>query len=415
MSLYADKTFENLMQDALSRISDDVDKREGSIIYDALAPIMAEIAQVYIGMDFVFDATYITTAPREYLILRAADRGITPKEATKALFRADFNMIVENGTRFSCNDLNFAVVGRLVDQNSEVSYDTETAYAHIVECETAGSKANTYSGTLLPIEYVEGLTYAELISVVTPGADEEDTEVFRNRVLQSIRNTPFGGSINDYKQKVLSINGVQAVKVIPVWDLDINPQSLIPNQSVQNWVQNSMTSEVSSTAAKSWINVAFNAANSRKLKVGGTVQVVIMATDYTAPSQELISQIQKLLDPESSSGEGEGLAPIGHIVTVMPVETTTVNVSLTAEYKAGWDFVTAKPYIESAIDKYFLSLKQVWDSNNNLIVRISQLERYILDECAEMLADVTVTSPSSNVTLPNLNIPVRGTVNEDVG
>ena len=41
-------TFEYLMESMLSRVPDSLDKREGSIIYDALAPAAAELAQMYI-------------------------------------------------------------------------------------------------------------------------------------------------------------------------------------------------------------------------------------------------------------------------------------------------------------------------------------------------------------------------------
>ena len=36
------------MEAVLARVSDDVDKREGSLIYTAVAPVCAELAQAYI-------------------------------------------------------------------------------------------------------------------------------------------------------------------------------------------------------------------------------------------------------------------------------------------------------------------------------------------------------------------------------
>lgn len=82
MSLFESQTYENLLSSALSRISSTFDKREGSMVYNGVAPSMAELAQLYIGLDFVFTATYIATAPREYLIERAKDRGLSPKDAS---------------------------------------------------------------------------------------------------------------------------------------------------------------------------------------------------------------------------------------------------------------------------------------------------------------------------------------------
>lgn len=63
MSLFEDQTYENLLANAMARVSSTFDKREGSMVYNGVAPSMAELAQLYIGLDFVFTATYIATAP----------------------------------------------------------------------------------------------------------------------------------------------------------------------------------------------------------------------------------------------------------------------------------------------------------------------------------------------------------------
>ena len=48
-------TFEYLIDSALSRVSDSIDKREGSIIYDALAPACYELAEVYMQLRSILD------------------------------------------------------------------------------------------------------------------------------------------------------------------------------------------------------------------------------------------------------------------------------------------------------------------------------------------------------------------------
>ncbi len=104
--MFEGKTYEELLKSALSRVPPSLDKREGSMVMNGVAPSMAELAQLYIGLDFVFRATYLATAPREYLIKRAADRNMTPYPASAAIFRAEFNIEVPAGARFSCEDLN---------------------------------------------------------------------------------------------------------------------------------------------------------------------------------------------------------------------------------------------------------------------------------------------------------------------
>ena len=74
--MYEAKTYDAVLTDLLSRVPDTVDKREGSVIYDALAPCAAEIASFYAALDEIITETYVDTASLEGLILRAKERGI---------------------------------------------------------------------------------------------------------------------------------------------------------------------------------------------------------------------------------------------------------------------------------------------------------------------------------------------------
>jgi len=107
-----------------------------------------------------------------------------------------------------------------------------------------------------------------------------------------------------------------------------------------------------------------------------------------------------------------GLAPIGHTVTVVGVLENTVNIVTNITYQSGWNWNSAKSHILTAIDQYFKELGQAWDENENLIVRISQLESKIL--ACEGIVDIhgtTLNGSTSNLSLAADEIPVRGTVN----
>lgn len=51
--MFENKDFDSIMEEMLASVSDKLDKREGSIIYDAIAPIAMELAQTYIDMDMI--------------------------------------------------------------------------------------------------------------------------------------------------------------------------------------------------------------------------------------------------------------------------------------------------------------------------------------------------------------------------
>lgn len=357
---FSDKTYEQLMEEALGRVSDDIDKRPGSMVWNGNAPCLAEMAQLYLALDFVFTATYVNSAPREYLIKRAADRSIFPKAATPAVLRAKMNMNVPVGTRFSLEDINFVVIKQL-------GIDGED-YDHLVECETAGTVGNGYAGELIPIDYVEGLTRAETDGIYSAGTDEEDTEIFRARVIESMRSIAFGGNVADYKNKAMSFDGVGQVKVLPIW----------------------------------------NGA--------GTVKLILMSSNLNSPtiSDDRIASIKNAIDPTEKQGQGYGLAPIGHTVTVVSVKEKDVNVSMKAELKTGVEQSAAMADITGIINDYFRELSAEWENKDNITVRISHIESRVLERCnsvEDIEIGTTANGETKSLILEKDEIPKLGTLN----
>lgn len=404
--MFESYTYEALVKSALARVGSGMDKREGSMLFNGVAPSMAELAQLYIGLDFVFQATYLLTAPREYLIKRAADRNMSPKAASPAVFRAEFNIEVPVGTRFSCEDINFVVTDRMADD------DTTTGLSHAVTCETAGAVGNGYTGQLIPVEYVNGLTYAELVELLVPGEDDEETETFRKRVLDSFQSQAFGGNQADYTEKVLAMPGVAAVKVHPVWNEGIAPSSLIPSEAVTAWY--TATVGGLEPAAAAWLTAVYTAAKDKLLTVGGAVKLVLLAANNTAPSDTLIDTVQTAMDPTQNAGEGLGLAPIGHVVHVTGVTAEPVDLTLYLTYASGWSWEAVQSYVEAAVDAYFEELAGEWSSSDFLTVRISQIESRILSACSSMVTDIggtKINGAEENLVLDPDSIPVRGSIN----
>lgn len=83
--MFEDQTFEAIMERMLNSISADIDTREGSVIYNALAPAAAELAKSYIWLDTVLELVFSDTAQGEFLDRRAAEAGIERTAATKAV------------------------------------------------------------------------------------------------------------------------------------------------------------------------------------------------------------------------------------------------------------------------------------------------------------------------------------------
>ena len=64
---------EAILESMLEEVDDNLDKREGSIIYDALAPTAMLQEETYAGLGMVLDEVFADTASYYFLIKRAAD------------------------------------------------------------------------------------------------------------------------------------------------------------------------------------------------------------------------------------------------------------------------------------------------------------------------------------------------------
>ena len=181
--MFEEKTFENLMDEKLKNISSDIDKREGSVVWDSLAPNALETAMVYQELNAYYKETFGSTASRVYLIERCRERGIFSKPASAGVYKGQFDIEIPIGQRFSLDLYNYKVI-KFVQKNSFYEYE--------LECETLGTAPNSNFGQLIPIGYLPGLKVAKLIETLIPGEEEENTESLRERYLNSFDSQAFG-------------------------------------------------------------------------------------------------------------------------------------------------------------------------------------------------------------------------------
>lgn len=396
--MYEAVTYEVLLQRMLDRVSDKLDKRPGAVIWDTHSPTAIELEVLYIELDQIYKETFGDTASREFLILRAKERGLSPQAASSAVLKGVFtpSTIDVLGKRFNLDKLNYTVTAKISDG------------VYQVICETAGEIGNQYLGTLIPIDYIDGLETAEMTEVLVPGEDEEETEHLRQRYFDSFNEKAFAGNKAAYLALVRAIDGVGDVKVTRVWNGDIHPADMIPTDAVTTWYNGlSVTGEV-----KTWIDAVYTAALLKKLTVGGTVLITITdSDDYGVASSTLVQTVQNAIDPESDAGEGEGLAPIGHVVTVQSASGVTVNVTTDITFEQGYSWSNLGTAITKAVSDYLLELRTYWANGSNTVVRIAQIESRILAITGVAdIADTEINDEAFNLTLGEYEIPVMGGV-----
>lgn len=344
--------YDIILQRMLDRVPIQIDKREGSIIYNALAPAAAELAQMYILLKNNIDLVFADTAVEDYLDRLANQVGLTRNVATHAIKKGTFYdenddlMDINLGERFTIEDLVYKATEKI---------ETGT---YKMECESAGTIGNNSVGNLIPVNYIENLARAELTDILIPGEDEEDDESLRARYYETTSEKGFGGNVVDYQNKTKGIAGVGAVKVSPIWD---GP---------------------------------------------GTVKLTILDSNYDKASNVLIEKVQNEICPDLSD-EGLGLAPIGHVVTVDTVSEVNISIVSNVTISETTTIENVKTQVMELINNYFLQLKQDWENSETTIIRKSQIDTIILN--ADGVIDVSntaINNQPSNIELQKFEIPI---------
>lgn len=313
--MFEEMTFEYILNRALSTVPNSIDKRQGSIIYDAIAPACAELAQIYIQLDYILNCAFADTATRKFLLLKAKEIGIEPKASSPATIKVKFNTAISINDRFSLNGLTYFV--------TELINDDEHSYN--LQCETNGTIGNDITGKMLPVKTITGLTDINVIELAIAGEDEEDTEAFRTRYFETVNNSAFGGNKAQYKQWVKDIDGVGQCKVVRTPD------------------------------------------------GGGTVGIIFTSSEDGEPSVELIQNVKKTLDPTETEGQGDGLAPIGHVVSVAGVDLKGVTINIDWLLANGADEATVTVQANEIIKDYIREVNAKWEDNTKLTVSSYQL------------------------------------------
>ena len=313
---FDEQTYENILNRMIVRVKEEypeLDTREGSLIYTALAPAALELESMYHELNMVLTETFAETASREYLIKHCQQVGLEMNEGTHGEFYVETNVELELGHRFNLDEFNYIVI----EPNISLPNTAKPYYVSVVQCETMGEEPNPYRGTLTPISYIAGLNHAELVDVKTYGEYDEDTESLRERFFLWVNSFGNDGNVHFYASHLENLDDIGKYKIEPLW----------------------------------------NGANTVKLR--------ILNSNNTAASAELIKEVQDHFDP-NSEGMGNGVAPIGAVVTVDTVSEVPVTINCSVKLKDGYsetvDLVkeVSEYFQELALEKFKLEYMPIY-------------------------------------------------------
>lgn len=368
-------TREAIQEDMLDQVPDSLDKRQGSMIQTAIGPVAWYLEGLYMTLSQVQQNAYADTAVGQALDYICAERNIYRNQAIPAVRKGTFNVAVPAGAMFkTINGANSVIFvsGDLVSQ-------AEGQYVYRMTCQTPGELGNSYSGNILPITAIAGLTSAVIGEILISGTEEETDDSLRARYKASFQAVSFGGNIAAYRSAILAISGVGAVQVYPAW------------------------------------------------QGGGTVLCSILDAQLTPAEPGLIEQVQNTICPPEDgesdpSANGYGMAPIGAAVTITTATALTLNITCDIQFTTGVEAAAYQQQIEDKIQAYLDTVCATWGDallsqkvEYNVDVYISRIIAAILT--IEQVVNVTnlqINGSASDLSLTETSalqqIPILGTV-----
>lgn len=302
-------------RDMLAQVDPSLDTRQGSMIQTALGPVAWYLEGLYMVLSQIQQNSNPSTAVGEALELLTAARNVNRTQARAAVRQGTFNVEIPTGSQF--RTINGA--DSLVFTSGNLISSSDGSYVYQLTCNTPGSAGNSYTGALLPVTAIAGLTSATIGAVITAGTDEETDDSLRSRYFLSFDTPAFGGNISAYRQTILAMDGVGAVQVYPAWN------------------------------------------------GGGTVLCSILGDDLKPALPATVQEVQNYICPPedgeaSPSPNGYGMAPIGAAVTITTGTELTLDITCNIEFAESVQngVETYQQEIEQKIQEYIDQVNSDW-------------------------------------------------------
>jgi uncharacterized phage protein gp47/JayE len=362
-----DQTEEAILERMLGRVPADIDKSEGSFIWDALAPSAYELFNSAVWAQEVLRRGFASTTFGVYLDMRCEEHGIARRAAVKATGALQVTgkpgTIIPAGTRVATPadpitntaSIEFETVGDGVTLDG-----TGVATVEIAAVE-AGASGNVAAGAInVLVGSVPGVTGIINVEATSGGAEEESDASLLERLMLKIRSPGSSGNKADYIQWALQIDGIGGAVVEPLWN---GP---------------------------------------------GTVKVYVIDLEKRAPNATLVAAVQNAIAPNGPLGDGK--APIGADVTVAAATEVPIQVAAKLTLRSGAGLADVQARFEADLTAY---LKQL--AFTDTVVRYTRIASVLLDipEIVDF-ADLTVNGGTGYIELALGEVAVPGTVSFSV-
>jgi len=359
--MFEDRTYENLMIEAMAKARPGVDTREGSIYFDALAGCCFKLAEFYAGLNSMFELVNLPTAVDEYLDDRGAElvppiprRPATP---AKYLFSHDISPgQLTPGERFFTNNVYFRVIresGRL-----------------FLEAEEPGSIGNFVlpDTPAIPIRNIAGLAFSTFGLLHVPGVDRETDAHYQKRLQNRLAIPAKNGNRSHYKAWAEEIPGVGRARIIPLWNGD------------------------------------------------NTVKAVLFGPDGKPAAASVVERVQQYIDPEGA-GLGNGVANLGAYFTATAADILAIKVKFSASLVGGMSLSQLQKEASESITEHLKNLALNTPDDEAIVLRVSTVGTLLhgLPSLVDY-SGLTLNGQSGNIVVGDTEAPILAevSVNETI-
>lgn len=413
------------------------DTTPGGFWFDITQVVALELARLYdLASVEVPAAMFAGSAWGDYLDDHAEALGLTRKPATPATGSVTFTGT--DGTVVAANTEVSTVP--VSDDDEPISYVT-TASGTIasgtltlaVQAANEGAAGNLGSGTVVNlVSPNSGVSAVNNAAAMTGGADVENDEDLAYRVLLKLRGGSGAGTSSDYEQWALAYPGVIGAVVEPVWNgagtvrvvltaAGQGPVSDAIKYGLQDVLDppgflTATTGSGTLSTSPSTVNVTTTGtlANSGTIRVGtkdvtytGKTGTTFTGCTIASGSYAYASgaRVAALFD------KGNGLAPVGAVVTVDTVTSVNVTVSATVTHETGYNLtgsggnIATATDITAALTAYINSLRPGDDVVLNHVIGQFFRVTGVID-----VASVLLNGSGSNVAIAALEVAKISTV-----
>lgn len=338
----------------LKEISDDYQKTQGFPTYDLTRAFALTCLELYRKAQEVADKQDVRNLVGDELTKFVEDRRSVERKA--ATYSQGYIRIVEGAGNIKAGDL--------FESDGGVQFESLESKAVVVgntvqiRCVTAGAIGNVGANSIteMPIT-LQGISRVTNDAPTTDGYNVESDDDLRERYFESLREPLVSANVYHYKAWAKEVEGVGDAKVFSLWAGD------------------------------------------------NTVKVVIIDSERVVPSQLLVAEVQKYIDPDSN-GRGEGQAPTGAYCTVTAAEPLLINVTAAVTLTSGYDVAAVTREINDTVTAYLRSIAFKQDYVSYAMIADAVLSaRGVID-----YTDVTLNGEKERLPIGSEHVAVIGQV-----